>query len=84
MPNFREYDRSRSRENREAPAVTIQRRGLITFNPAAAQALGNPTAVTFLIDEDESLLGFREATARRPGQSKPAAVRGPGAMVSAS
>ena len=84
MPNLKEYERRRSYENREAtPAVTIQRRGLITFNSQAARTLGNPTAVTFLIDEEERLLGFRKVSRGGPGRPAPAVVRGPGAKISA-
>lgn len=83
MPNFQEYDRIRSREFRAEAAVTIQRRGLISFNPAAMQVLGQPEAVVFLVDEGERLLGFRRADPRRAGR-KASAVRAPGHLVSAT
>jgi len=83
MPNFREYDRSRSYESHDESAVTIQRRGLITFNKAAVRALGNPAAVMFLVDEEERLLGFRGVTTNGMGRSAPAVMRGPGAKISA-
>lgn len=68
--------------------VTVQYRGQISFNPAAMQALGNPSAVTFLVDKADRLLGFRavdlvqnSGRPKAPGDS--AVVRTPGATVAA-
>lgn len=86
MPNFEVYKRTDSR--RRAPAVTVLRRGQISFNPAAMLALGNPAAVTFLVEKDECLLGFRatevvEGEGRRKATGAGVVVRPPGATVAA-
>jgi hypothetical protein len=84
MPNFQEYYRAQSRRSRKDAAVTVQRRGLISFNPAAMAALGSPEGVVFLVDMDERMLGFRSAhTLRRAGR-KAAPIRRPGNLVSAT
>jgi hypothetical protein len=41
------------------PYVTIQKRGVMSFNSAARAALGDPEAIEMLYDPDESLIGFR-------------------------
>jgi hypothetical protein len=43
------------------PYVTIQKRGVISFNHAAFTALGEPKAVTLLFDRGRQLVGFRPA-----------------------
>lgn len=44
------------------PAVTIQKRGLVSLNDAAYRMLEEPDAITFLWDEDERLIGMRKAS----------------------
>jgi hypothetical protein len=45
----------------DQPYVTIQKRGIIAFNHAAFRALGEPSAVTFLFDRENRVVGFRAA-----------------------
>jgi len=61
MPNFEVYQRSNSNRHYREPMVTVERRAQIALNPAALHALGYPDAITFLVDKDERLLGFRPA-----------------------
>jgi hypothetical protein len=88
MHNWELYERGNSRRRSDEPLVTIQRRGQISFNPAAMRALGEPEAVIFLIDKNERLLGFRASgitkkTGRRKAVEPGALVRPPGATVAA-
>jgi hypothetical protein len=58
MPNFEVFTR-RMVPLVKQPAVTIQRRGNISVNRAAYEALGKPEAVELLYDPDEKIVGFR-------------------------
>jgi hypothetical protein len=42
-----------------APLVSIQRRGTLSLNLAAFEALGQPAAVEFLFDRTERVMGLR-------------------------
>jgi len=48
------------------PAATIQKRGLISLNRSAYQALGNPEAVELLWDAERKIIGFRPAPLENP------------------
>lgn len=41
--------------------VTLQRRGLLTFNRAAFEALGRPESVELLYNRDRNVMGIRPA-----------------------
>lgn len=46
--------------------MTIQKRGALSFNTPAFEALGSPKHVELLFDPDERLIGFRKTTAAAP------------------
>jgi hypothetical protein len=48
------------------PLVTIQRRGNISLNTAAFEALGAPDAVELLYDPHKKVIGLRAADAKLP------------------
>lgn len=48
------------------PAVTIQKRGALSLNTAAYEALGSPKHVALLYDRDEQLMGMRKVNATTP------------------
>jgi hypothetical protein len=50
----------------EDPALTIQKRGALSLNTAAYEALGSPKYVELLYDRDERLIGVRKASAATP------------------
>ena len=54
------------------PEVTIQKRGRVSVNAAAASALGFPEAVEFLYSEEERIIGIRAA---EPGTSRSYGLR---------
>jgi hypothetical protein len=56
---FEKFQRQRLRTTRE-PTVTIQKRGALSLNAAAFEALGSPEFVELLYDRDERLIGFRK------------------------
>ena len=58
MP-FEVFNRQRPPLHRE-PYVTIQRRGTMSLNAAAHEALGSPEAVELLFDRQERLMGMRK------------------------
>ena len=82
MPNFREYQRGGYGGPRKQPGktVTVQRRGLISLSEDAWAVLGSPDTVTFLVDRDKRLIGFR---ACRRNARNAVAVRQPQRVVSA-
>jgi hypothetical protein len=57
---FEEFTKKAAREAGTA-YVTIQKRGIISFNDAAYAALGAPKAVKLLFDRERLLVGFRPA-----------------------
>jgi ribosomal protein L17 len=65
MPNFEVFDR-RSRPFFVQPLVTIQRRGIMSLNQAAYEALGNPQAVELLFDRAERVMGLRAVDQHAP------------------
>ena len=50
----------------EEPTLTIQKRGSLSLNSAAFEALGSPKHVELLFDQDERLIGIRKTTAAMP------------------
>lgn len=60
MPNFMEFDRQDSHTVPDEPMFTLQRRGLISLNLAAFNALGEPAAVALLYDPDEGVIALRK------------------------
>jgi hypothetical protein len=75
MPHFEEYQRADSRTGRARPGetVTVQRRGLMSFNAGAFALLGSPLAVKFLVDREAKMIGFAPCKAR---DKNACAVRG--------
>ncbi len=64
MP-FEVFDKRRMRQP-SACRVTIQKRGVFTFNHAAYTALGHPEAVVLLFDEGHQRVGLQAAELSRP------------------
>lgn len=58
MPTWEVFDRA-ERSVGDAPAVSIQRRGILALNAAAYHALGDPDRVELLYDRGERLIGIR-------------------------
>jgi hypothetical protein len=58
MP-FETFKRQRLKPGAE-PLVTIQKKGVLSLNRAAYEALGNPQAVELLYDRDSRRIGFRK------------------------
>jgi hypothetical protein len=58
MPNWVTFNR-RAAPVTKQPLVTIQKRGTLSLNGAAYEALGEPAAVELLYDLTERLVGFR-------------------------
>lgn len=60
MPQFELFTKRMTRPG-GTPTVTIQKRGVMSFNKAAHQALGDAEAVELLYDPTEKIIGFRPA-----------------------
>lgn len=58
MPNWETFNR-RAAPVTKQPLVTIQKRGTMSLNRAAYDALGEPAALELLYDHTERLIGFR-------------------------
>ena len=58
MPQWETF-RRRAAPVTTQPMVTIQKRGTISLNRPALEALGEPAAVELLYDRDERLMGLR-------------------------
>lgn len=81
VPDFKEYQRGHGGQRKHlGPTVTVQRRGLLSLSEDAWTELGSPDTVTFLVDRDERLIGFRPC--RRNAKSGNV-VRGPQHIISA-
>lgn len=50
----------------KAPAVTIQKRGLMSLNRAAFSLIGNPSTVELLYDRESDVVGIRPAADNVP------------------
>lgn len=70
MPNFEVFNR-RAAPVTAQPLVTIQKRGTMSFNRAAFEALGGPEAVELLFDRQERVVGFRPVGADVPHAYRP-------------
>lgn len=58
MADFETFSR-RMLSLQAQPSVTVQRRGSMTLNQSALQALGQPDAVELLYDRTASIIGLR-------------------------
>ena len=58
MPEFETFTR-RLIPLVKKPSVTIQKRGILSFNKAAYVALGSPKAVELLFDKSRRIIGIR-------------------------
>ena len=63
MPNF-EVFKKRMVPYAKQPYVTLQKRGILSFNKSAYAALGSPEAVELLYDRDSRVIGVRPIDAR--------------------
>jgi hypothetical protein len=76
VSNFEVFDRSLTSTTRE-PAVTVQKRGTMSMNRAAYEALRRPDAVELLFDATARTIGLRPVApaadnahlVRRPARS---------------
>jgi hypothetical protein len=59
MPEFTEFSRQGARSGGSDPMFTLQARGLISFNQAAYEALGEPAAVALLYDPKDGVVALR-------------------------
>lgn len=50
----------------QEPAVTIQKRGALSLNTAAFEALGSPKHVVLRYDRENELVGIQKASAAMP------------------
>ena len=62
---FEVFDKKAVPSTKE-PWVTIQKKGLLSLNKAAAEALGTPPAVELLFDRNAQVIGFRPAELDSP------------------
>lgn len=81
MPEFEIYDRRHGKGSRHGETVTVTRRGYMSLSSGAFARLGSPQAVTYLIDKDEQLIGFRPC---KPRDEDAHAVSGRGHQMSAA
>ena len=58
MPQFETFTKRMIPLSKQ-PFVTIQKRGIMSFNAAAYAALGSPDAVELLYDPDAKIIGVR-------------------------
>ncbi len=70
MPTFEVFNR-RTAPSTTQPLVTIQKRGTMSLNRSAFEALGEPDAVELLYDREERLLGFRPVDPAVPHAYRP-------------
>jgi hypothetical protein len=64
MP-FETFKRNRMPSTGE-PAVTIQKRGALSLNIAAYEAIGSPKHVALLYDRENKLMGIQKTTGTMP------------------
>jgi len=65
MPRWETFKR-RSAPVTKQPLVTLQKRGTMSLNGAAYEALGEPAALELLYDDTERLVGFRPVDPSTP------------------
>lgn len=58
MPQFEVFTKRMTRPGGQ-PTVTIQKRGVMSFNKAAHEAMGSPDYIELLYDATEKIIGFR-------------------------
>lgn len=71
---FEAFEKNRMPSKGE-PSVTIQKRGALSLNNAALEAIGSPAFVELLYDREERLIGIRRSDQDTPHAY---AVRGTG------
>ena len=71
LAGFEEFDRSAAPAP-TTPFVTIQRKGLLSLNRGAYEAIGRPEAVTLLYHREQRVVGLRPA---EPGNPRAYPVR---------
>ena len=64
IPNFETFQK-RSLQMPTEPMVTLQRKGPISLNRAAYEALGEPSAIELLFDRQAKIVGLRGASPRK-------------------
>ena len=65
MPAFETFTQKSARSG-AGPLVSIQRGGVFSLNADAFAVLGKPSAVEFVFDPQERVMGFRPTTAESP------------------
>jgi hypothetical protein len=65
VPNFEVFTKKMAPLGKK-PSVTIQRKGILSFNQAAYAAIGSPEAVELLYDREERIVGVRPADPNAP------------------
>jgi hypothetical protein len=68
VPNFESFSR-RMVPLQAVPHVTVQKRGTLSLNRSAFEALGAPDAVKLLYDRDARIIGLRAVPAADPDAS---------------
>ena len=84
MPNFESFHKGLV-PRRSTPFVTLQKRGAISLNRAAHEALGEPKAVELLYDRSAQIIGLRpvDVTAENAYAVRPATTAAGPYLVSA-
>lgn len=70
MPEFEVFTR-RATPLSKGPFVTIQRKGILSLNLDAFEALGKPEAVELVYDRSERVMGFRPVSPDVPHAYRP-------------
>jgi hypothetical protein len=70
MPNFEVFTKKLVPLGKK-PAVTIQRKGVMSFNQAAYDLIGAPKAVELLYDRTERIIGVRAVDPDTPHAYEP-------------
>lgn len=60
MPNWEKFTKEVSRKVEKK--VSLSKRGVLSLNKSAYEALGEPKAVDLLFDKEESLVGIQSST----------------------
>jgi hypothetical protein len=60
MPNWEVFTKKMAPLGAK-PSVTVQRKGILSFNQAAYDAMGSPKAVELLYDREARIIGIRAA-----------------------
>jgi len=73
VPSFEVFTKKMVPLGKE-PMVTIQRKGILSFNQAAYDAIGSPEAVELLYDRTERIIGVRPTDPKAPHAYAPRAA----------